>query len=83
MGCKVPTDLVKISVKEAMHMGFYHMVSLFFFQDFINNLISFRLSDKTDSSQMTKGMLIMAKPSHTSLLFHDRKWYINDRFIGF
>ena len=24
MGCKVPTDLVKISVKEATHMGFYH-----------------------------------------------------------
>ena len=24
---KVPTDLVKISVKEALHMGFYHMVS--------------------------------------------------------
>ena len=23
MGCKVPTDLVKISVKEATHMGFY------------------------------------------------------------
>ena len=24
VGCKVPTDLVKISVKEATHMGFYH-----------------------------------------------------------
>ena len=28
VGCKVPTDLVKISVKEATHMGFYYMVSL-------------------------------------------------------
>ena len=26
MGCKVPTDLVKISVKEATHMGFYHRI---------------------------------------------------------
>ena len=26
MGCKVPTDLVKISVKEAMHMGFYYII---------------------------------------------------------
>ena len=25
VGCKVPTDLVKISVKEATHMGFYYM----------------------------------------------------------
>ena len=25
VGCKVPTDLVKISVKEATHMGFYHI----------------------------------------------------------
>ena len=25
MGCKVPTDLVKISVKEATHMGFYYI----------------------------------------------------------
>ena len=24
VGCEVPTDLVKISVKEAMHMGFYY-----------------------------------------------------------
>ena len=24
VGCKVPTDLEKISVKEAMHMGFYY-----------------------------------------------------------
>ena len=24
VGCKVPTDLVKISVKEATHMGFYY-----------------------------------------------------------
>ena len=28
MGCKVPTDLVKISVKEAMHMGFYYILTL-------------------------------------------------------
>ena len=28
VGCKVPTDLVKISVKEAMHMGFYHITHL-------------------------------------------------------
>ena len=26
MGCKVPTDLVKISVKEAMHMDFYYNI---------------------------------------------------------
>ena len=26
VGCKVPTDLVKISVKEATHMGFYYML---------------------------------------------------------
>ena len=26
MGCKVPTDLVKISVKEAMHMGFHYIL---------------------------------------------------------
>ena len=25
VGCKVPTDLVKISVKEATHMGFYYI----------------------------------------------------------
>ena len=25
VGCKVPTDLVKISVKEAKHMGFYYI----------------------------------------------------------
>ena len=25
VGCKVPTDFVKISVKEATHMGFYHI----------------------------------------------------------
>ena len=25
VSCKVPTDLVKISVKEATHMGFYHI----------------------------------------------------------
>ena len=25
VGCKVPTDLVKVSVKEAMHMGFYYI----------------------------------------------------------
>ena len=24
VGCKVPTDLVKISLKEATHMGFYY-----------------------------------------------------------
>ena len=24
VGCKVPTDLVKISVKEATHMGFHY-----------------------------------------------------------
>ena len=28
VGCKVPTDLVKISVKEAMHMGFYYIPRL-------------------------------------------------------
>ena len=28
MGCKVPTDLVKISIEEAMHMSFYYMTSL-------------------------------------------------------
>ena len=28
VGCKVPTDLVKISVKEATHMGFYHRSQL-------------------------------------------------------
>ena len=27
VGCKVPTDLVEISVKEAMHMGFYYRIS--------------------------------------------------------
>ena len=27
VGCKVPTDLVKISVKEATHMGFYYITS--------------------------------------------------------
>ena len=27
MGCKVPTDPVKISVKKAMPMGFYYMNS--------------------------------------------------------
>ena len=26
VGCKVPTDLVKISVKEATHMGFHYIV---------------------------------------------------------
>ena len=26
VGCKVPTELVKISVKEATHMGFYYIV---------------------------------------------------------
>ena len=26
VGCKVPTDLVKISVKEATHMGFYYNI---------------------------------------------------------
>ena len=26
MGCKVPTDLVKISVKEATHMGFHYNI---------------------------------------------------------
>ena len=26
VGCKVPTDLVKISVKEATHMGFHYKV---------------------------------------------------------
>ena len=26
LGCKVPTDLVKISVKEATHMGFYYNI---------------------------------------------------------
>ena len=26
VGCKVPTDLVKISVKEAMHMGFHYIL---------------------------------------------------------
>ena len=26
MGCKVPTDLMKISVKEATHMGFYYNI---------------------------------------------------------
>ena len=26
VGCKVPTDLLKISVKEIMHMGFYHII---------------------------------------------------------
>ena len=25
VGCKVPTDLLKIIVKEAMHMGFYYI----------------------------------------------------------
>ena len=29
MGCKVPTDLVKISVKEATHMGFYYTPQYF------------------------------------------------------
>ena len=28
VGCKVPTDLVKISVKEATHMGFYYITTL-------------------------------------------------------
>ena len=28
VGFKVPTDLVKISVKEAMHMGFHYNASL-------------------------------------------------------
>ena len=28
VGCKVPTDLVKISVKEATHMGFHYIVAL-------------------------------------------------------
>ena len=27
-GCKVPTDLVKISVKKGMHTGFYYRTSL-------------------------------------------------------
>ena len=27
VGCKVPTDLVKISVKEVTHMGFYYVLS--------------------------------------------------------
>ena len=27
VGCKVPTDLVKINVKEATHMGFYNRVN--------------------------------------------------------
>ena len=27
VGCKVPTDLVKISVKEATHMGFHYKVT--------------------------------------------------------
>ena len=26
MGCKVPTDLMKISVKVATHMGFYYSI---------------------------------------------------------
>ena len=26
VGCKVPTDLVKISVKEATHMGFHYII---------------------------------------------------------
>ena len=28
VGCKVPTDLVKISVKEATHMGFHYITAL-------------------------------------------------------
>ena len=28
VGCKVPTDLVKISVKEATHMGFHYLLLL-------------------------------------------------------
>ena len=28
VGCKVPTDLVKISVKEATHMGFHYILPL-------------------------------------------------------
>ena len=28
VGCKAPTDLVKISVKEATHMGFYYTIIL-------------------------------------------------------
>ena len=28
VGCKVPTDLVKISVKEATHMGFHYKLLL-------------------------------------------------------
>ena len=27
VGCKVPTDRVKINVKEAMHLGFYYRIS--------------------------------------------------------
>ena len=29
VGCKVPTDLVKISVKEATHMGFHYIIPHF------------------------------------------------------
>ena len=30
VGCKVPSDLVKISVKEATHMGFYYIMTQYF-----------------------------------------------------
>ena len=44
VGYKVPTDLVKISVKEAMHMGFYHITSWQYNYD-INIMAPFGLSD--------------------------------------
>ena len=34
VGCKVPTDLVKISVKEATHMGFHYIFQFFLLNDF-------------------------------------------------
>ena len=36
VGCKVPTDLVKISVKEATHMGFYYKLSLVVHYEIMN-----------------------------------------------
>ena len=57
VGCKVPTDLVKISVKEATHMGFYYIV-LWVYRDNESALVLIMFCLKMGRKSLSKPILI-------------------------
>ena len=67
VGCKMPTDLVKISVKEATHMGFHYKIEVMHKRSLENNGFRMEIPNKACAAIMGTTMTIIHN--------HEWEWF--------